>query len=212
MTPKKTQTPEQPAHDRLRTHQDQVRAAVAAYNAAEQAEQEAHAAIEAARSKVREAGDLGLDSTDALAGLAAAKQDAERCGLAREGVGLRVKRAEQARDGYMSENGYALISERRDRGKQITDGMRTCSESLIDLAQQWRQESTLIASYLRALNLTPATNSPAGHGMEPIITDLKRSMQHDLVSPTPHLAARDAAHDEQERVTAMRTEREGAAA
>jgi hypothetical protein len=81
---------------------------------------------------------------------------------------------------------------------------------LLDLAG--RELSALVGSHLRAQRLIPHENAGGEHGLEDAIRTVKRALQGEIVSPAPHMFARDAARIERENVSILRREREAAAA
>ena len=70
--------------------------------------------------------------------------------------------------------------------------------------------SVTVSRYLSAARIAPNENAPAGHGLEPIVKDLRRALAHELISPGPHMTAANASRAEQEAVARIRRERSAA--
>jgi hypothetical protein len=166
--------------------------------------------VEAARDAVREAHDLGADPAKATAQLDQDKHAYEQATLAREGLEQRVRRADDERANYLTENSPALLSELRPECEQVVADMRAHAEALLLADKRWRQLSAVVAGHLRAQNLTPHTNAPGVHGLEPVLSDLKRALQRDIVDPGPHWVQSHAARAERENVASMRRDKAAA--
>ena len=152
---------------------------------------------------MREAHDLGADPAKPTERLEQAKHAAEQATLAREGLEQRVNRAGAERETYLAANGQALLAELEPDCDEVVRDLCAHAEALLLADKRWRQLSAAVSGHLRAQRLIPHANAPGEHGLEPVIADLKRALQHDIASPSPHMSARDAADTERERVAHM---------
>jgi hypothetical protein len=89
--------------------------------------------------------------------------------------------------------------------ERLTQGMA----ELVVGDHEWRQIVQRVSELLMLVpNAVPASDAPSGHGLEPIVRDLRR-FESNVRSPLPHWQGRRIREEDQRSAKLLRLRREG---